>query len=406
MLDAGCGSGLLLDLLAETTGRQKLSGIDLNPNIMKLRSRGFDVQLADIRRMPFESGSFATVFCLDILEHIEDLQETLSEIHRVLEPEGSLIVSIPLETAFYRFCRLILKGTTSMEDGPGAGRHYWDGKGLLAELRSRFDLVQTVSLPIPGPAALFQIVRLSKRRQVLAEQPKRLSVVMPVFNEGKTLAEIVERVLSAPVLGMERELIIVNDGSSDGTREVLDSLKDPCLRVLHHDRNRGKGAAVRTGIAAASGDIILIQDADLEYMPEEYPRLLQPLLDRGARVVYGSRFTGRSSHLHSSYIYFLGGQVVTWMANFLYRLKLTDEPTCYKVFDSTLLHALELRCERFEFCPEVTAKVALSGTPIVEVPISYHPRKRHEGKKIGWRDGLEAIGTLLRERFRSRPQAD
>jgi glycosyltransferase involved in cell wall biosynthesis len=232
-----------------------------------------------------------------------------------------------------------------------------------------------------------------------AAELRKVTIVIPVYNEQKTVLEIVRRVLEAPAAGLDREVILVNDGSRDGTREILDTVADPRVRVLHHERNRGKGAALRTGFAAATGDILIVQDADLEYSPDEYPQLLEPILRGEVRVVYGSRFKGKDHDRHSSTLFFLGGQVITWVANILYGLRLTDEPTCYKVFRADVLDEFELVCERFEFCPEFTAKVARNGIRILEIPISYAPRSVAEGKKIGWKDGFEGIWTLLRYRF-------
>jgi glycosyltransferase involved in cell wall biosynthesis len=224
--------------------------------------------------------------------------------------------------------------------------------------------------------------------------------VIPVYNEIHTLPALLPRVLQAPLEGRDREIILVDDGSQDGTRSYLETIKDPQVRVFFHDHNCGKGSALRTGFTAATGEVIIVQDADLEYAPEEYPRLLAPILEGHTQVVYGSRFKGRDRHVHASSLFYFGGQIVTWIANLLYGLRLTDEPTCYKVFRRSLLQNLDLQCHRFEFCPEFTAKVARSGIPILEVPISYHPRTVREGKKIGWRDGVQAISTLFRYRFR------
>jgi dolichol-phosphate mannosyltransferase len=226
----------------------------------------------------------------------------------------------------------------------------------------------------------------------------RLSVVVPVYNEAGSIEAIIRQVRGVP---LEVELIVVDDGSTDGTREKLNAI--PGIdRLILHERNRGKGAAVRTGIAAATGDVVVIQDADLEYDPFDFLPMLERIEKGGAAVVYGSRILGRNpmSHLR----FYLGGRCLTWIANRLYGLHLTDEPTCYKMFRREILQGLDLRCEGFEFCPEVTAKVARLGHRIVEVPIRYRPRTLSEGKKIRARDGLIAIWTLVRWRFwRGRP---
>lgn len=242
----------------------------------------------------------------------------------------------------------------------------------------------------------------------------KLSVIIPVYNEKATLKTLLERIgrVSLPV---EKEIIIVDDGSTDGTRDLLrtfhasvtveavlpapdaELLQSPRIIVLFHKKNLGKGAAVRTGLRVASGDIILIQDGDLEYDPVDYPRLIQPIIDGKTRVVYGSRVLGNNKR--SYFRYYWGGRLLSFLANLIYGIQITDEPTCYKVFDAALLRGMELRCNGFEFCPEVTAKASRLGEPIIEVPISYAPRSIREGKKIRWTDGLIAIWTLLRYRM-------
>ncbi len=237
-----------------------------------------------------------------------------------------------------------------------------------------------------------------------------LSVIVPVYNEAGTVASLVERVKSVDLGDIEREIIVVDDGSTDGTGEILEGMED--IRLLSHGRNRGKGAAVRTGLGVALGDIVLIQDADLEYDPGDYPRLIEPLLSGEHDAVYGSRYLSRSQRKrvnmlalrkhHLSYLMFtLGGRLVTHMTNLLFSCRLTDEPTCYKVFRRSLLDSLEIRSDGFHWEPEVTAKILRMGVDIHEVPISYRPRNAREGKKIRFSDGLLAIWTLIRYRFRS-----
>lgn len=221
-----------------------------------------------------------------------------------------------------------------------------------------------------------------------------LSVIMPVFNEKDTLIEILSRVQEVPV---EKEIIIVDDGSKDGTREILGGVKDENVKIIFHRENSGKGAAIKTGLRKAIGDIVIIQDADLEYNPMDYLKLIQIVQIQGAQVVYGSRTLGSTNR--SYHRYYWGGRVLTFIANILYSLKITDEPTCYKMFKKEVIDRIELDCTGFEFCPEVTAKVARLGYSIHEVPISYHPRSFKQGKKIKWGDGLVAIWTLLKYRF-------
>ena len=227
----------------------------------------------------------------------------------------------------------------------------------------------------------------------------RLSIVVPAFNERATVAQLLERVASAPLPeGVEREIVVVDDCSTDGTRELLRALAaraEPPFRLVEHVVNRGKGAALRSGFAAAAGDLVLIQDADLEYDPRDYPKLLQPILDGEADVVYGSRFLG-GPHRVLFYWHYLGNQLLTTLSNMLTDLNLSDMETCYKVFRRELLDGIELRSDRFGIEPELTARFAQRRARIYEVPISYHGRTYAEGKKIGWRDGFAAIWAILR----------
>ena len=225
----------------------------------------------------------------------------------------------------------------------------------------------------------------------------KLSVLMPVYNEKDTIHQIIEKVQKVEI---EKEIIIVDDYSTDGTRKILKTDYESIdnIHIIYHEKNWGKGKAIRSGLNFISGDITIIQDGDLEYDPEDYIKLIKPILDKSQDVVYGSRFL-KSDNRHSYSRYYLGGRLVTFVTNLLYGQNLTDEPTCYKVFRSDLLKNLNLKCERFEFCPEVTAKIAKQGIKIPEIPINYYPRKIEEGKKIRWTDGIEAIWTLLKFRI-------
>ena len=222
----------------------------------------------------------------------------------------------------------------------------------------------------------------------------RLSVVIPVYNEKTTLLELVKRVESVAI---DKEIVLVDDCSTDGTRELLASLEGtPGVRVLYQDRNQGKGAALRRGFAEASGDIVLVQDADLEYDPAEYPKLVAPILDGRADVVYGSRFVGSEAHRVLYFWHSVGNRALTMISNMFTNLNLTDMETCYKVFRREVLASFEIEEDRFGFEPEVTAKVARGRWRVYEVGISYSGRTYEEGKKIGWRDGVRAILCILK----------
>ena len=222
----------------------------------------------------------------------------------------------------------------------------------------------------------------------------KTSILIPAFNEEATICEIVRRVQASPI---EKEIIIVDDGSTDRTPSLLASLQAKNIVVVRHPRNLGKGAAVRTGLEHVRGDIVLIQDADLEYDPSDYPKLIAPILRGEADVVYGSRIRGQTRRGYLCY--YLGGRMLSWLANRLYGTQLTDVPTGYKVFRTQLLKSIDLRTDGFGFCAEITAKLARRGHKIVEVGISYRPRSFREGKKITWRSGLAFIWTLVRCRF-------
>jgi glycosyltransferase involved in cell wall biosynthesis len=223
-----------------------------------------------------------------------------------------------------------------------------------------------------------------------------LSVIVPVFNERSTVAEVIRRIRAADIK-VDLEVIVVDDGSSDGTDKVLAAMGDSTIRVIDHASNRGKGAAIRTGLAAARGDLVLIQDADLEYDPADWPKLLDPILRRKAQVVYGSRFTGERKNMLP--LHWIGNRFLSLVTNLLYSSTLSDMETCYKLFDRRVLEGITIRSDRFDFEPEITAKVLRRGYRIYEVPISYAGREPDEGKKITWRDGFGALKALVKYRI-------
>ena len=237
-------------------------------------------------------------------------------------------------------------------------------------------------------------LKTTERMSKHTEKKALLTIVMPVYNEVETVSKVIDRVVN---LEMEIELIVVDDGSTDGTREVLKKLEQDEVRIVFHEKNMGKGAAVRTGYQHAKGEFVTIQDADLELNPDEIPSLLKPLLEGTADVVYGSRFVFGFNHrskLNAFANWFLSG-----LTNILYGTQVRDMEACYKVFRTELLTKFTLRANRFDFEPEITAKLSKMGLRIVELPVSYKPREFTDGKKIHWKDGFEAIYTLVKYRF-------
>jgi len=220
-----------------------------------------------------------------------------------------------------------------------------------------------------------------------------LSIVIPAYNEAETINQLLDAVKATPY---RKEIIVVDDCSSDGTRELLQGLDHSEISVYFHEKNQGKGAALRTGFSKTSGDIVLIQDADLEYDPAEYPILLKPILDGRADVVYGSRFAGHGAHRVLYFWHYVGNRFLTFLSNIFTNINLTDMETCYKVFRKEALEGIVIEQNRFGFEPEITAKMAKKKLRIYEVPISYYGRTYEEGKKIGWRDGVQAIWCILK----------
>ena len=226
---------------------------------------------------------------------------------------------------------------------------------------------------------------------------RKLSVIMPVYNEARTVEEIVRRVQAAP-FPLEKEILLVDDASTDGTGPILERLAGGSVRVFRHAVNQGKGAAIRTAQAHVTGDLVVVQDADLEYYPEEYGLLAQPILDGRADIVYGTRFLG--THRVFLYWHYLGNRFLTWVTNVLYNTMLSDMETCFKMCRAEIFKSIRLEANRFGFEPEFTAKIFKRGYKVYEVPISYNGRGYEEGKKITWRDGIAALWVLIKFRFR------
>jgi len=233
----------------------------------------------------------------------------------------------------------------------------------------------------------------------IRERKLKLSAIMPVHNEESTIDEVIHLVRSVDLGDIEIEVVVVDDASTDGTAERLEAYRgQEDIVLLQHDVNRGKGAAIRTGLDHVTGDMVIIQDADLEYDPLDYPRLIGPIISDEADVVYGSRFMGSIENMALPNL--IANKLLAWAATILFGKRITDEATCYKVFRTDVLRSFDLECERFEFCPEVTAKTFRRGYRLREIPISYSARTVEAGKKIKATDGLEAIWTLIRFRFK------
>jgi glycosyltransferase involved in cell wall biosynthesis len=233
---------------------------------------------------------------------------------------------------------------------------------------------------------------------------KKLSIIIPCYNEVANIAAVIDRVASVDV-GMEKEIVVVDDGSVDGTMKVLEEIREKrrgsdVLKVHFSMLNAGKGYAIRIGLKYVTGDVIIIQDADLEYEPEDYPILLAPILEGRADVVYGSRFLMKPRPKGMVFVNWLANKILAWTATILYGKHITDEATAYKAFRRDVLDSIELTCHRFEFCPEVTSKVLRKRYRLVEVPVNYQGRTSLEGKKITWWDGIVAIWTLIKYRFK------
>lgn len=229
---------------------------------------------------------------------------------------------------------------------------------------------------------------------------EKLSVIMPVYNEEKTIKTVIEKVKKAKLKNISKEIIVVDDCSKDSTGKILKGINDTSLKIFFHNKNMGKGAAIKTGLKNSTGDIVLIQDADLEYSPSEYGKLLKPIIEGNAKVVYGSRLEAIRKNEKNMYkLHYFGNLFLTLLTNLLYGTRITDMETGYKVFRREVIKGINLKAKRFDFEPEVTAKILKKGYKIHEVPVNFVGRKFDEGKKITWRDGVKAVYYLLKYKF-------
>ncbi len=227
---------------------------------------------------------------------------------------------------------------------------------------------------------------------------QKVTVIIPVFNEKDTILQILEKVEKSKFAGLEKEIIITDDFSIDGTRDILNSIKNK-YKILFHEKNKGKGAAIRTAIKEAKGDFIVIQDADLEYLPDDYNNLLPLLINNDADVVYGSRFLNKNNSKNFIFKNKIANLFLTFLTNILYGCKITDMETCYKAFKREILQSITIKSNRFDFEPEITAKILKKKAKLKELPISYNGRGHEDGKKINWKDGICAVWTLIKYRF-------
>lgn len=227
---------------------------------------------------------------------------------------------------------------------------------------------------------------------------KKITILIPIFNEVNTIKEILNKVEDAHFCGLEKEIILIDDCSTDGTRDILEQLKNK-YKIFYHEKNMGKGAAIRTGFENMTGDIMIIQDADLEYDPVDYEPLIKLIIDGKADVAYGSRLSGGKPSRSFMFTHLLGNKLLTLVTNILYNTTLTDMETCYKAFRTDLLKGIKIKSNRFDFEPEITAKILKKGAKLYELPISYYGREYNEGKKITWKDGIHALLALVKYRF-------
>lgn len=393
LLDVGCGYNNLVAAYGSGVGVD----VHLWPSI--------DVLIGDAALLPFPDGYFDTVTMVAVLNHIPNRRQSLSEVRRVLSDSGHLLVTmIGPWTGIIAHAVFRRDESARGELMPGELKGMTCSHVLFELSNAGFEVVKEVPFEF-GLNRLYVARKIPLNRHFcvsreLVYSDAKLSVIIPVYNEQSTVGEVIDRVLQVDLRGMQKEIIVVDDGSTDRTAEIVEAKRlqhEKVIKIHNSLVNLGKGAAVRFGLEYAAGDIIIIQDADLELDPGEYMQLIEPILRGETSVVYGSRFANRASGV--PFHRWLANYFLTTLTNILFSARLTDMETAYKAFRREVIKSLQLRCVGFDIEPEITAKLTMAGHRIVEVPVSYRPRTELEGKKIRWIDGIEAIYTLFKCRF-------
>jgi GT2 family glycosyltransferase/SAM-dependent methyltransferase len=437
LLDVGCAGGRFL-YNARKHGFE-VSGIELNKAMVDYAARVLDLNVSHgtLETFAAKGKAYDIVHAADVLEHLSDLRKNITIIKEMLSDNGILVIQQPLmyNKSFFNLLLRINMFFKRNKYSTNPPLHLWEfNADTLKDFLERmgfeviyYNISESKAKPLAphkpvslkmrigywiknvsetiSNSLILDRLELGDRAIVICKKADKiglkLSVVMPVYNEVRYIKEIIEKVKSVDI---DKEIIIVDDFSTDGTRDILKGIKEDGVKVFFHEKNMGKGAAVRMGFRHAQGDVVVIQDADLEYDPHDYPKLLRPIVRREADAVYGSRFLKRGYFFYIKrpfYLtHFLGNKALNFLTIMLYGNYLTDMETCYKAIRRQALLKLDLKGERFEIEPEITAKLFRKGFKIKEVPISYIPRDYMEGKKISWKDGYIAFVTLLKYRFR------